>query len=506
MSTNDEAIKILTKKENLERYVENANFERNGKNLDWYGILIDLTEFANVMSENNIPLMGTREKEDGTNEIIDNVEMLSFEVDKLYSKGEIDFKKKYRIIIEGEDVSEDFIISESTLSKVTLTIEKEINKNKEFKNTANKKKRPNLKLNKEYSSTITSGVATEIMKENKPNEIDRAKKEITSKHETDIGIIQISKYIPDMDKYSFDTDEEMLKQYNLIKLGYTREEFQIFQALFDVFLTEGKKKNYNQPIEISIKDLHYNILGHNKNTKFRSKDIEYYRNKASSLSRQRIHYTTTNAKHSYLLKGKYKNLHIDGNIMNVEFIEGENSEFKEQILRVIPTSYMQHEAIVSKQISNCLPREFLNLKEHDNFVYFGFYINKMHKLNSKQKEVEEKIIKGKIIKNTVNSNVVSHGWEVNLKKLILEAIPNGKELILEFEKTERKKQFLERNIIPYLVKVLDVYKSKGYILKYNKKDLTNKNIKTKNIFDEETGLKVKLIFNYQKEKFKSQKP
>lgn len=424
-----------------------------------------------------------------------------------YTEEMKDRAERLNLLFKGESFFNNELYRKKYEGLLELTIE---DVEKEFKKTNKKKKKPNLKIDKDFASAVTSGLVSEIMKETKANKIDRAEQQIISQRETDMGTVQIVELIPNMDYTSPNTDEELLRQYDLLKQGYTREAFQLFQALFGVFLIEGKKKDYNQPIFISIKDLHYNILGHNKNTKFRSKDVDYYRRMAHRLSRPRIHYTTvnakTNSKNSYLLKGKFKNTKIDGNIMNVEFIEGESSEYKEQVYKVIPTTYMQYEAKLFRQISNCLPREFLNLKESDNFVYFGFYINKMHKLNSRQKFTEEKTVKGKILTARVNRQVTTWMWEVNFKKIIEEAIPTGKKLIIEFEKTERKKQFLERNIVPYLVKALDIYKAKGYILKYNKKDFTNKNIITKNIFDEETGLKVKLIFNYQKEKFKSQKP
>ena len=127
----------------------------------------------------------------------------------------------------------------------------------------------------------------------------------------------------------------------------------------------------------------------------------------------------------------------------------------------------------------------------------------MHKINSSHKEVEEKTVKGKLIKKTVKVHPASYAWEVSLKKLIEEALPDNEKIIEEYKTTRRKKQYLDEKILPYITKALDVYKSKGYILKYNKKEFSSINART---VLENDDFKISLIFNYDKDIIKSKKP
>ena len=394
-------------------------------------------------------------------------------------------------------------INENEVRKNTKAIQEAITAGSTANQKLKKEKRPEYKKNNDFASIPTSGVTKELSKIHRPELIDRANKTISMKKEFAAGVILLSDKKETIDEYSSDTDIELLSQFKNNNLGFSKEEMQIYYAFFDLYLLNGKKSGYKAPFDIATKDLHYDVLGQNRNTKFRSDDFAFYKQIALKFSGRRIEYTTEKASQSYLANGKYKNICVNSSIMQMEILEGGQGEYKEQVLRIIPTTYMQHEAKVMKQISNFLPREFLNLNAHENFFYFGTYINNMHKINSSHKEVEEKTVKGKLIKKTVKVHPVSYAWEVSLKKLIEEALPEGEKTIQEYKATRRKKEYLDRKILPYITKALDVYKSKWYILKYNKKEFSSINSRT---VLENDDFKISLIFNYDKDIIKSKKP
>jgi len=64
---------------------------------------------------------------------------------------------------------------------------------------------------------------------------------------------------------------EFIEQFKSI--GLSREEFQIFLAVFDLFITKAKN-DYEKPVLISLKDFHNHILDH-KN-RLRKSDIDKY--------------------------------------------------------------------------------------------------------------------------------------------------------------------------------------------------------------------------------------
>jgi len=117
MITKEEAIDVLTKKENMERYVDKANFETNSK-ISIYDILINENSFVEVMKDNNIEV---------NQESVDN---LSDEVISMYSKGIVDFKKDYKIFINDKE----FIVDEATATEIHKIIDVSLpNKKNELK-------------------------------------------------------------------------------------------------------------------------------------------------------------------------------------------------------------------------------------------------------------------------------------------------------------------------------------------------------------------------------------
>lgn len=346
--------------------------------------------------------------------------------------------------------------------------EKEIKKRKPKKKTTKK-----AKFNQNNSMISSSKLSQEIIKEfvscNFTNQTV-----ITKKKELNMGTIKFEQKVKE-------TDLSYIGE-NYKTLRFTREEIQIYLAILNVYMQNIAKKNYGIPFEFSTKDFHNNILG--RQGHLQKRDLQKYESIFQSIASKRIIYNPETATISPFTNKEFKNIRINSNLINVDIMSYDN--YKDQIIRIVPSALTMLELTTIKQFSNFLPIEIikLDLDKSDNIIYFALYLTNMHRNNESHIEKE----KGKKPKRIYNK---AFSKEFFIKTIIKNALPNHKELLEEFETYKTKnsmgKLFFDRNILNPLKETLDIYVSHGYIDKHYKIPTYNKNILDKNI---------EVIFNY----------
>ncbi|MEN8907827.1 MAG: hypothetical protein ABF289_17895 [Clostridiales bacterium] len=368
--------------------------------------------------------------------------------------------------------------SKETASIIGYTVELFNNESKQ-KRKPKKERVPKIK-SKEYGSIPTSELSSNLKDEYKSTGIDVSKKEIqTEKKETKSGELSLKKYCEEINPNDINLKEsDLLKRYPTIALD--REGLQLYFAILNTYITNVKNKNYGKTLEISMKDLHKNILC--KNDHLRKTDIEKYRSLLNSIGSRRITFSARNAEIKPYSTRKFKKVcgEIDTYLLIIEiFTDEENTE---QSIKVTPSAYTLMELEQIKQVSNFCPNEFLSLDfdRHENIFYFGLYLVRIHNCNHRHK------VKGKSICNK------TYAWENDLFQIVKKALPNYKFRKLEedYKETKEKKKYILRNIENPLNEAISIMEKNGYILKTKTKRVE---IDYRRAFD--TNM-IKFIFNY----------
>jgi len=323
--------------------------------------------------------------------------------------------------------------------------------------------------NNEFASTPTSMISTELIKYHKPLFLNRNEKKIVSKEKNaDYGIISFEEIHKELNEYSLTSNREIIEQFKSI--GLSREEFQIFLAIFDLFVTNGKD-DYEKPVLISLKDFHNHIL--DRKNRLRKSDIDKYISTFSRISSTFIKINTDTAS-IFPYKRKYKSrlATIYSSIANIAIISMQ--EYDCDIIKIFPSEYFLYEISHIAQISNYLPRDFikLNLKSNDNILFFGHYLVKMHNINSK-----------------IQINNLST-WETFIPTLINNALPDYDSFMENYELEKHKSQYIDRHVFTPLKNSLAILKNNDYITGYE-----FSNINTKYVFD--NSQKLQVTFKYK---------
>ena len=350
----------------------------------------------------------------------------------------------------------------------------------ELKKIEGKKKTNVAKFRKDSASCFTSNLTTAIIQNFKSRDLSKdGTVVIGEEKKLDIGTIRLDQEIAETNK------SYIFENYQTIR--FSREELQIYLAVLNVYMQNINKKNWGVPFEFSIKDFHMNVLG--RKNRLRKTDLERYENIFEGLGGKRIRYNpeiTTIAPYN---KKEFKGIRINSPLIHVDIVILNN--YKEQVIRVIPSTLTMLEFKSVRQISNYLPIEVIQLRfdKSDNIFYFLIHIVKMHRNNESYVEKT----KGKKPKRIYPP---SHKKEFILRNLIIKALPNHEEILLNFEESTRKKEFFNMLVLMPLKETLEIYKNHGYI---------DKNYKipdySKNVLDE----KVEVIFNYDITKLKKLK-
>lgn len=354
-----------------------------------------------------------------------------------------------------------------------------------------KSKKPGLKI-KSYASIPTSLTSNELTKEHIPEDLNRSERVImTKKKYTKAGCICFGERVESIDPYSNDMDSEILSNYS--NIGLSREELQIYFALIDTYITNVRKSDYGKSYEISTKDFHNKVMG--RSNRIREDDLKWYISKFSRLSCKRIRIETSGAEKGLFKKKEFKNCIIDDNIISVAVMT--DSEYTDQVISITPTKYMLFELKQVKQISNFFPKEFITLdfKKNPSILYFGFYLTRMHRANETTLIKDDKKNKNGSDKYTRIHNT-SLAKEFSFKTLV-ESLPYGNKIIEEYKTTERKKQYIEREVLKPLTEAVKIMIDRGYIHKNTnllRKDFID-GLNYRRIFDEDTP-NINLIFNY----------
>jgi hypothetical protein len=329
--------------------------------------------------------------------------------------------------------------------------------------------KPEYKSNA-FASAPTSIISTELIKYHKPISINRSEKMIMSERKyMDCGTLSFAEIHNELNAYSLTSDIELVEQFKSV--GFTREQFQIFLALFDLFIANSKN-DYKDSVLISLKDFHNNILG--RKNRLRQSDIDNYKSVFNKLSTTFIDINTTTAS-IFPYKRKYKNklATIYCSIANIAIIT--LPEYNCDIIEILPTRYFLFEICHISQISNYFPRDFikLNLKSNDNIIFFGHYLVKMHRINSDKK---------------VNNQSF---WEVKIPLLVKNSLPDYDLFLENYNREKKKTRFIDRNVFSPLKNALSILKNNDYISSY---EIIN--INSNKIYD--TEQKLKIIFKYKK--------
>jgi hypothetical protein len=326
--------------------------------------------------------------------------------------------------------------------------------------------KPKYKNNK-FASTPTSIISTELIKKYKPMIINRSEKKIISEQKNmDYGVISFEEIHQELNEYSLTSNRDLIEQFDSI--GLSKIEFQIFLAIFDLFIT-NVGKDYEKPVYISLKDFHNHIL--DRKNRLRKNDIENYINVFNRLSGTIIKINTDNAIiYPYKKKFKNKTVNINCTIANIAVIS--IPEYDCDIIKISPTEYMLYEIRHIKQISNYLPRDFIKLtfRAHDNILFFGHYLTKMHKVNFKK-------------------GIKYSEWETSIPKLTENALPNYELFFEKFNAENKKGRYIDRTVLSPLKNALTIFKINNYIADYE-----FINIKKKFIFDSNQKLKIKFEY------------
>lgn len=333
-----------------------------------------------------------------------------------------------------------------------------------------------------HASCPNSLISEQLTKNHIPERIDSSdydKNLIVSEDiQTGAGIISFNQKIDDRIDPLKD-DSEILKNYKSI--GFSREELQIYLALLNVYIQAVSKKDYGNPLEIETSFFHNEVL--KRDGHLQKRDLERYRQIFRKIATKRICYSSNNASIHPYKKKEFRSVSIDSPLINIDIIT--KLDYKKQIINIVPSAYTLLELKLIKQISNYLPWDFLQLdfKESDNIFYFGMYLIRMHRNNMTSIIINEK---GKTdrIKN------VTFAWEIDFKKLVLESLPNGKELIEQYENEREKKKFIERNIEGPLNKAISFFEKCNYFIPQKNKEII---LNYKKAFQENI---IKIYFNY----------
>jgi hypothetical protein len=338
-----------------------------------------------------------------------------------------------------------------------------------------KKKRVKKPKKREHASMPTSLLTDEIIDQHESKNINASEKKVVSGTiKNKAGTIKFSEEIKEQIN-PFTPESEILKNYK--NLGFTREELQVYLATLNVYLHNMPKTKYGHPFELETPYFHNEIL--NRKNRLRKEDLKRYELIFERLASKRIHYTTNNASTAPYKRKNMSNVNINSPLIHADIIT--DTKYKHQIIRIVPSAYTLLELKQIKQISNYLPWDLLQLsfdKSCDNIFYFGAYLVRMHR-NNENRQVGKKRVKN-----------VTCAWEVELKTIVENALPNGKELIDRYKNEREKKKFIQRNIEKPLKEALKILEKHKYIIPIKKKRI---DINYRDAFSEN---KIKVIFNY----------
>jgi hypothetical protein len=342
--------------------------------------------------------------------------------------------------------------------------------NKTNKRKLPKKQLPNAKFNQNKSAWFSSKLSSEILKEYKSEQL-KSNIVKSSEKNMDIGNLKIEQIVKETDT------SYILENYKTI--SFSREEIQVYLALLNVYMQNVKnKKDYGIPFEISTKDFHNNILG--RKNRLRKEDLQKYESIFQMIRSKTIIYNPESATIKPFNKKEFKNIRINDNLMNLGIIS--SNDYKDQIIRIVPSALTMLELKNINQFSNCLPVEIIKLpfKKSDNILYFALYLTNLHRNN--ESHFERK--KGRIFNKAFKK-------EIYINTIIKKALSNYEELFNRFEeyKTNNSngKLFFDKQILIPLKETLEIFKNHGYIDKNYKIPIYSKNILEQ---------KIEVIFNY----------
>lgn len=375
-----------------------------------------------------------------------------------------------------DSVNDEKAINEKAINKISKLLNSEFETIEEFeKKFKVLTKKPTRKFKqptkKDHASMPTSLLNNEIIKAHNLYKIESGKA-ISKSSQSKIGCFSIAEQI---EKSSLEKSE-LLEKYKYI--GITREEYQVYLAVLNVYTQNMSQKDItdSKPYELDIHHFHSKVL--KRKNRLRKEDLERYSNIFKRLASKWVCYTVRDATIKPYNSKKMRYAKCECPLIHASITTYD--DYKNQIVKIIPSDYTILELKTIGHISNYLPWDFIELgfDKSDNVFYFGLYLVTMHKNNSSRKE-DKKIIKNKTC-----------GWEVSMKTLVEKALPNGKELIEQYEKTEHKTQFTKRHITKPLLEAFEILKKHKYILKHTKDGFIYKNA-----FDEGKN-KISCIFNY----------
>lgn len=368
-----------------------------------------------------------------------------------------------------------------------LSFTTDINTASKIENLLKKQKLKQLE-EKPYASMLTSLVHTHIKNNNSKLRLDRINNTVYSQISVKGIELRNIKQINE-DDCIFTTDEEILERFNDLRLG--RKQRQVLAGIINIYIQNAI---IGQPYAINIKHFHEKIL--RRKNRIRKEDLEEYDKIFSILSTRRIEINCKKATIQPYNKREIKGISIKDNLINIAVIT--DYETCNQVLEITPTKYLLWEILNIKQISNCLPNEFLSLKwtENDNIYFFGEYLTTQRQINKKH-----------IIDNI---NEKAFQVERNLLTIIKESLPNYNKFLQELNNTREKKKFITREILEPLKKALDYHAKHGYLLTEIKINGKTKKVTPyelpqtidfKSLLKEESLEKVKIHFNYDTHKY-----
>lgn len=327
---------------------------------------------------------------------------------------------------------------------------------------------------KDFASCPTSLLSAELTTSMTPKIVNKNNKTIKSDSiQRDMGLFSLSQDY-NIETNPLTTKQEILKQCK--DIGFTREELQLYLALFTTYDQNIPKSEYGIPFLIELPYLHNKLLKKTKN--LQKKDIKKYKNILNTLSMKKVEFTTIGAnKKPYNLKNM-KDTHINSTLINASIIT--DTSYKYQLVEIIPSEYTLLELKGIGQINNCFPKEFIELDfdKSNNVFYFGLYLARMHRNNATTK-INKKTIKNK-----------KFAWECELKKMIENALPDGEELINKLNKEKKNyKYFFNLYIEDPLMEAIENFAKYNYFIPNKNKPILYK----KDVFTEN---KLKFYFNY----------
>ena len=378
----------------------------------------------------------------------------------------------------------NFTKTEKDLNKLIKDINADENRLKQFKLDVLNEKMPGktkkksikpCKFNQNSASCFTDKLSVNIIKEHKSKQLENDTNDtkiiITENINTDFGNMHLEAIFKGHDT------SYILKNYRTIR--FSREELQIYLAILNVYMQNTLKKDYGKPFEFSTKDFHNNILS--RKNRLRKTDLQKYENIFVRIASKRVAFSSKNATIDPFNQFDSR---INSTLVNIDIIS--SNDYKDQIIRIVPSALTLLELNQVKQISNFFPVDFLKLpfKKSDNILYFALYLSMLHRNNEWHYSKE----KGKRRKKIYNKGFKK---ELFIMTIINNALPNYQEVFKSFEEYKSKnndgKKYFDREILNPLKETISIYVEHGYI---------NKNYKmpeySKNILNE----KLTVIFNY----------